>query len=450
MKPRLKNLVFILSTIILVACGPELPLDSPLAEREKLVVLTRNSPMTYYIDRDEKPAGYEYDLTQALGESLGLQIEYKVIDSLRELLEALENGEGDLAAANLTDTAARRKAFLTSPGYHAVDEEIVCRRQGPVPDSVDELKEVSLIVPEGSSYIDTLNRLKETEPELSWETLDDGGTEAALEGLLAGDADCTVADSNIVAVNRRYYPELDVAFALPDELQLVWLMPKEQEPLANYLQEWIPKAKKDGLLDRLDERYYAYIPVFDFVDTRALKRRLSSRLDDYWDEFMEAGEQHVLPPTLLAAVAYQESHWDPKAKSPTGVRGMMMLTRATAKHLGVKDRLDPTESIFGGAKYLRELYDRLPEDIALEDRYWFALAAYNLGMGHLYDARKLAAQRGLDKNRWRDLREVLPLLGHRDVYKDLRHGYARGHEAVRYVRRVRNYWDIIRLNKERI
>lgn len=432
--------------LLLAACdtftGPDA--GEELRERQSLTVLTLNTPTTYYIDRTGAPEGYEFRLTEALGRSLDLEIEYRIKDSIPGILAAMRNGEGDLAAAGLTSTALRSDDFLLSPPYLDITEQVVCRRRGFIPDSIDELATASLLIPAESSYADTLQELQQDNPDLTWRVVTDSGTEEALEAIWMREADCTVADSNIVAVNRRYFPELEVAFALPADKELVWLVPHSETALARYLDDWIPARRRDGTLKDLHERFYSYIPVFDYVDVQVLKRRISQRLPQYWPIFRDAAEKYDLPVAFLAAQSYQESHWDPRAKSPTGVRGIMMLTLDTARRVGVTNRLDARQNIYGGARYMRDLIDRLPEDIAEEDRAWFALAAYNLGMGHLLDARVLAERRGLDKNKWHNLRTILPELSHKDVYKTLKYGYARGTEAVRYVRRVRNYRDILR------
>ncbi|MDX1657143.1 MAG: transglycosylase SLT domain-containing protein, partial [Candidatus Competibacteraceae bacterium] len=141
--------------------------------------------------------------------------------------------------------------------------------------------------------------------------------------------------------------------------------------------------------------------------------------------------------------AYQESHWNPRARSPTGVRGLMMLTLATARPLKVSNRLDPAQSVDGGARYLRHLLERLPAEVVKEDRLWFALAAYNVGLGHVLDARTLARRLGRNPNIWSDLKGVLPLLARRQYHRTLEYGYARGSEPVRYVQRIRDFRDIL-------
>jgi membrane-bound lytic murein transglycosylase F len=146
---------------------------------------------------------------------------------------------------------------------------------------------------------------------------------------------------------------------------------------------------------------------------------------------------------LLAAIGYQESKWDPTAVSPTGVKGLMMLTAETAQRLGVKDREDPRQSIFGGARYLQKMRETIPERVPEPDRTWLALAAYNLGYGHLEDGRILTQMHGKDPDSWQDVREHLPLLGQERWYMQVKRGYARGWEAVKFVDNVRGYLDIL-------
>ena len=183
--------------------------------------------------------------------------------------------------------------------------------------------------------------------------------------------------------------------------------------------------------------------MFDYVDMRKFKRRIRSRLPKYRSLFEKAGRETGLPWTLLAAQAYQESHWNPGAKSPTGVRGMMMLTRNTARSLGIENRLDAYASIRGGAQYLLRMLKRVPDTVQGKDRLWFALAAYNVGFGHLRDARTLATRQGKNPDLWRDVKAVFPLLMRKKYYKTLRYGYARGTEPVRYVQRIRNYRQVL-------
>ncbi len=235
---------------------------------------------------------------------------------------------------------------------------------------------------------------------------------------------------------------------LPEEQPLAWALGGEQSgggrALAAAVREWFADPDTQRLIERLDERYYGFDPgAITRSHAAEFRRALANTLPRYEDLFRREAERADVPWTLLAAVAYQESHWDPRARSPTGVRGLLMLTRATASDLGVTNRLDANQSTRGGARYLASLYERVPDDIGEEDRWWFVLAAYNLGLGHVLDARQLARDQGLDPTLWRDVRTVLPLLEDPAFHRDLPRGYARGREAQLYVQRVRDYLDVL-------
>src|SRR5690606_3661040 len=202
----------------------------------------------------------------------------------------------------------------------------------------------------------------------------------------------------------------------------------------------IEKIRHNGVLAQIIERHYGHTDRFDYVGTRIFMRHIEERLPAYRATFEEAGTLSGTDWRLLAAMGYQESHWDPDAVSPTGVRGIMMLTRNTARHVGIDDRLDPEKSILGGANYFSMVKEKVPERITEPDRTWFALAAYNVGFGHLEDARILTQGQGGNPDRWMDVRERLPLLSQKKWYRQTKYGYARGHEPVIYVENIRSYY----------
>ena len=255
--------------------------------------------------------------------------------------------------------------------------------------------------------------------------------------------DCTIANSSEINIKRRFYPELQVAFTIEENQALAWNLSPEWEVLSDAIDQWLAAIENDGSLLILKDRHYN-IEEFDYVDMRTFIRRMKSRLPKLVPLFEKAANQYGIPWTLIAAQAYQESHWNRRARSPTGVRGIMMLTLTTAKEMGVKSRLDTEQSIMGGAKYLSKLEGRVPDSVQGEDRWWYALTAYNVGMGHLRDARTLADDLDLDPDSWLDLKGVLPLLSQKKYYQDLNHGFARGTEPVVYVRQIRNYQNILR------
>lgn len=436
--------VFILAGLALFAVNPVFYSSSidEIKKRGELVVLTRNAPTTYYEIRD-KYAGLEYELAEAFAVQLGVKTRYIVKDNIDDIFQAIRDKQADLAAAGLTRTEQRSNGFQFSSAYQKVQQQVVCRRGGPRPKKEADLVDVSLAVPARSSYIEALKKLKQKLPALNWSVDQERDTEALLEQVWERHLDCTIADSNIVAINRRYYPELVVRFDLTQPQPLGWLFHKDNDDLKHKVNQWLAEQKSSGKLEQLLQKYYGFIEIFDYVDNRTYQRRIKKKLPRYKDIFKKVADQYQFPWTLLAAQAYQESHWNPRAKSPTGVRGMMMLTLVTAREQGIKNRLDPLQSVRGGARYLSRLMKRIPDDVKQPDRTWFALAAYNMGMGHLYDARRLARQLGKSPSLWKDLEQVLPLLAQKKYYRKLKYGYARGHEPVRYVQRIRNYKDIL-------
>jgi peptidoglycan lytic transglycosylase F len=439
-----QTLLLFLLSLLLAGCTTARDGGSleKIRERGTLIVLTRNAPTTYYEGRDGLQ-GLEYEMATAFADHLGVKAEFHVMDTLEELLAATRAGKGDLAAAGLTRTEGRADQYLAGPAYQYVEQQVVCRRGGPRPKNVKELGTIELKVVADSSYVERLQQLQQRDPNLVWTADEALDTEQLLEQVWKRSLDCTVADSNIVAINRRYYPELVVAFDLTKPEPLAWLLPPDADELREAVVNWFNEYEDDGNVAQLLQKYYGFIELFDFVDTRTYVRRVEEILPRYRRLFKNVADDLGLRWTLLAAQAYQESHWNPRAKSPTGVKGMMMLTLPTARAMGVKSRLNPVQSVRGGAKYLVRLRNRLPEKIAEPDRTWLALAAYNIGLGHLRDARTLARIQGRDPDLWSDLSEVLPLLARKRYYRTLKHGYARGSEPVQYVNHVRDYQDIL-------
>ena len=418
-----------------------------LRQQGELIVLTRNAPTTWYEGRDGL-AGPEHDLITRFAQQHNLQVRFKVLNSIDEIIHAIQAGEGHIAAAGLTHTEGRdQNGFIFGPEYQEVQQQVVCRRNnGTQPESPADLAGLKLAVIENSSYLETLTSLQNDYPELSWQTVTDVDTEQLLEQVWRKQIDCTVADSNIVSINRRYHPELIVSFSIGEPQAMSWIISPEWKSLTNALETWFEQIEKNGFLAAVHERYYGHVDIFDYVDMRTFISRIKKRLPEFKTQFQEAGKQHGIPWTLLAAQAYQESHWRARAISPTGVRGIMMLTLDTASSVGVKSRLDATESIFGGAKYLNKMMKRIPKSVKGENRLWYALAAYNVGFGHLLDAQKLAKKLGKNPDRWVELKEVLPLLSQKQYYKNLKYGYARGSEPVLYVQRIRNYRQVLERN----
>ena len=438
----IKKTIIVVITITTVSCGK--PTIDDLKKDGELVVLTRNSPTTWY-QGSEGEAGYEYDLVQSYAKSNNLTVRFKIVDSFEDLLAAIQKNEAHIAAAGITKTPLReQQGFIFGPEYQEVKQQVVCRRGvQALPRKVEDLLLRRITVIAGSSYTEALDTLKQSHAKLNWDVVSDVSSEQLLEQVWNEEIDCTIADSNIIKISRRYYPELATTVSVASNESLAWVIAPHWEQLLENITSWFEKIKTNGEYAAIEERYYGHIQLYDFVDNRSFTRRIKTRLPKYKSYFVDAAEKNNLSWTLLAAQSYQESHWNPRARSPTGVRGMMMLTLNTAKSVGVKYRLNPQQSIYGGAKYLKKMIKRIPKSVQGDDRVWYALAAYNVGYGHLKDAMILAKRKDLNPNQWVNLKTVLPLLARKKYYRTLKYGYARGSEPVRYVQRIREYQQVL-------
>ncbi|MGD8370530.1 MAG: membrane-bound lytic murein transglycosylase MltF [Syntrophobacterales bacterium] len=410
--------------------------------RGELRVLTRNNATCYY-EGPHGLAGFEYDLVKAFADHLGVKLACVVTDNFHDMIPSLLRGDADLIAAGFTITERRMRKVAFGPAYMEVQQQVVGRRGGPAPGEVADLIGQPLWINAGTSYEERLRELKENYPDLSWLPVSGYETEEILEMVWQGIIPLTIADSNIVAVNRRYYPQLVIHFPIEEGQQLAWAMHPQHRHLLTAVENWFYRPETTALLQRLKHHYYGHLEIFDYVDLVKYHSRLQRRLPKYRDHFKSAAAKYNLDWRLVAAQAYQESHWDPKAASFTGVRGIMMLTQKTAKDLGIESRIDPLQSIEGGVRYLAKMHELVGDEVPEPDRTYMALAAYNVGWGHLEDARTLAER--LDKNpkRWQDVRDILPLLRQKRYYRTLPHGYARGTEPVRYVDRIKTYYRIL-------
>ncbi len=410
--------------------------------RGELRVLIRNNATCYY----EGPmgfAGFEYELAKAFADHLGVKLVCVVTHDFKQMIPSLLRGDADLITAGFTDTEQRRRKVAFGPAYMEVQQQVVGRLGGPSPENVDDLIGNPLWVNAGTSYEERLRQLKQEHPGLSWMPVSGYETEEILEMVWQGIVPLTIADSNIVAINRRYYPQLRIHFAIEQGQRLAWALHPQHQHLLAAVERWFARPETADLLQRLKQHYYGHLKVFDYVDLVRYHNRVRHRLPRYRDHFEEAAEKHGLDWRLVAAQSYQESHWNPNAVSFTGVRGLMMLTQKTADTLGVTSRVDPRQSIEGGVRYLAQIHKRIGEDVSEPDRTYMALAAYNVGWGHLEDARMLAEKLEKDANSWQDVSATLPLLRQKKYYLSLPHGYARGTEPVRYVDRIKTYYGIL-------
>jgi len=437
-------LLLLLTSALLISCGkprPQTTLEA-IKQSGELVVVTRHGATSYY-DGAQGMSGLEYDLSRLFANRLGVDLRVVVPESVSDILPAIVNREAHLAAAGLTVTEERKQRVRFGPAYQTITPQLIYRIGTDVPRNLGELNG-HLEVVKDSSHAERLRQLKKEYPNLSWSENDSLDNEQLLALVWEQVIDYTIANSNEAALLRRYYPELRVAFSIDDPKPLAWALPRSEDTsLYNEVEKFFQDIRADGTLAQLIDRNYGHVQDFDYVETRRYLAHIESRLPAYQSMFRKAADETGMDWRLLAAIGYQESHWNPEAKSPTGVRGIMMLTRDTMRQLGLEERITPENSIIGGARYINLMKSKIPKRIPEPDRTWLALAAYNIGFGHLEDARILTQRQGGDPDKWVDVQNHLPLLSEKKWYDKTRHGYARGREPVRYVENVRSYYDIL-------
>jgi membrane-bound lytic murein transglycosylase F len=408
-----------------------------------LDVLTRLSPTTYYQGADGT-AGLEYELIMLFAQHLNVEANFIFPGTFNGILEQISAGKADLAAAGLTITESRQKTMRFAPPYQKITEQVVYRSGKKKPKHITDLNKGILEVVKGSSYIGSLLKLQSKYPLLNWNVNTELNTDGLMYLVNEGLIDYTIADSHQVSAIKHFYPKLNIAFDITKPRQLAWAFPLSQDQsLSDEASVFFDKIKQDKTLDHLLEKYYGNSGNLSYVGNCTFRLHLESRLPNFKHLFKIEAEKYNIDWRLLAAIGYQESHWNPDATSPTGVKGLMMLTQATASQLDIKDRTDPAQSISGGALYFKQRLQKIPARIQEPDRTWFALASYNVGFGHLEDARILTQSRNLDPDKWLDVKSSLPLLSEKKWYKRTKHGYARGKEPVRYVENIRSYYGLL-------
>lgn len=413
-----------------------------IQQRGHIKFLTLNSASTYYHDNIGEN-GFEYQLGVMFGDHIGVKAEFITVPGFADLYTELLFGSGDIVAAGLSINESQySNAVMYGPRYYEVKNQILYRR-GSIdrPRQIKDLLGASLYVIGGSSQAKLLRQLQRSYPELTWVETDDIATEELIELVEEGKAKFILADSHDIALQRRFFPELRVGFELGHPKQLRWAFNHAKDnSLALVIEEFFAQIREDGRLEQLIHRHHSYAAKFNYSDIQTFTWHIQNRLPKYQALFKKEALASGIDWRLLASIGYQESLWNERAKSPTGVRGLMMLTQVTAKQMKVENRLDPEESIRGGAKYFLRIRNRIPERITEPDRTWLALASYNVGYGHVQDARKITQINGGDPDKWIDVKKYLPLLARKKWYKDTKFGYARGWEPVKYVENIRKYY----------
>ncbi len=433
----------ILLLLFLVLAGSLKPtLLETIKMQGGILMVTMNSPTTYYQGKQDL-TGFEYELANSFARDIGVKLKVVTAENRAELFGLLKNNPTAFVASGIMIKDFNNPALAFAKPYMNVSEQVICLRGTHCAKSNQDLLGKTLMVTSHSNHTISLREQQVLTPKLSWQESPELEAADLLELVATGQIDYTVVNSNEYDLFKSYFPNLKVAFNLTENAPLSWVFDANKgRPLQRLANEFMVKAQTIKQLAKLNEKYYGHVDELDYVGAKYFLRQTQKRLGSYKKLFQTIAQSNQQDWRMLAAISYQESHWRPLATSFTGVRGMMMLTRATAKHLGVEDRLNSQQSVAGGSRYLLELKQRL-QDVKEPDRTWLALAAYNIGYLHLKDARILTEFMGGNPNSWLDIKENLPLLAQKKYYKKLQYGFARGYEAVDYVQNIRRYYDIL-------
>lgn len=436
--------IFLIFVLFLAGCkapAGHATLESILA-KGTITVITRNNSHCYYIYRDQA-MGFEYDIAKAFADYLGVNLEVNIAEKWEGMVPALTNGSGAFIAASLTKTPKRQRQIAFSKKYLTIQQHIIVHRKNQHIKNIEDLVGKTIHVRRGTSYQERLEQLISEGYDLTVKLHDDIPTEELIQQVEEEKIEVTIADSNIAFRNRRYHPRIVVSDAIGPEEHLGWAVHPRSISLLKRINAFFDEIQSNGTFQRIYSRYYAHVDDFDFVDLRTFHWRLKTRLPRYSTTIMEAAQTHRFDWRMIAAQIYQESHFNPDARSHAGAYGLMQLTHSTAKSLGVENILDSSQNIHAGIQHLRNLYDSFDKVIG-SDRLFMALAAYNVGQGHIQDARNLARKMNLDPNKWASLTKTLPLLSNQQYYKNATYGYCRGTEPIEYVKQIIIYYDILR------
>ena len=440
----MKRLLFI-AWLGLAGCTDPSVLEN-LEPDGELVVVTRNGPTTYYLGADE-PAGFEYELIRAFADSQEMRLRVKVAFTLEEVFETLQRGEAHIAAAGLTESSERNLLFESTQSYLEQHPVVVYKAGQYRPRSIEDLSDLDIIIMQGSQHAMRLTSLQELNPQIRWRVLETAESSAVLKAIDNEEAQVALLDSSEFSMQQRLYPRVAAAFQLQETLNTVWYLGSDSRAAEwrNEADHFLTSAIENGALERMKEAYFGNVANASRIESFTFQRAVESNLPDWQPLIERVASEFRLDWRLLAAISYQESHWNPKAKSPTGVRGMMMLTRLTAGELGIDDRTDARQSLRGGARFFKDLLRRLPADIEEPHRTSMALAAYTIGMGHLEDARVMTQRAGGNPHHWPDVRAQLPKLQNPEFFPRTKFGFAEGQTAVTYVDNIRHYEGMLAL-----
>jgi membrane-bound lytic murein transglycosylase F len=421
----------------------------PAAITGELVVVSRSAPTTRFIGSDGTYSGFEQDMLDLFAKETNLRLTVIERSRFSEIIPAVSQRVAHLAAAGISVTEERAKNVEFGPSYMSVRKTVAYNTSQRRPRNLEALVGKRGGVLHGTSSAAKLRKEAKKLKGLEWDEIHAADVDQILDKLSAGELDYVVSDSHVLDLARNFYPNINIAFTFGEPEPVAWVLSQDAEPeLVDQVNTFFDTIERDGTLRILIDRYFGHVKRLNHLDIVAFLSRRETVLPTYAPMFKEAQDLTGIDWRLLAALGFQESHWQPLATSPTGVRGLMMLTSATADDLGVSNRLEPREAILAAGRYFLSIKERLPARIREPDRTWMALASYNVGFGHVEDARILAQRQKLNPDLWINVRNTLPLLARSEYYTTLKFGFARGGEAVILTENVRNYYDILKRYEE--
>lgn len=420
-----------------------------IKEHKVLRVLTRNNASTYFLWRGEL-YGFEYELAKRFAEQHKLRLEMVVPPSRDLLIPWLLQGKGDLIAAAMTNTDERiQEGVSFSRPYNTISEIVVSRSDDTI-DSAEQLAGRSVVIRRSSSYWQSMEALQQQGIAL---TLVAAPEELETEELIAqvarGEIDITVADSNILDIELTWRDDIRAAFAL-ETRQHGWVVRQDNPQLLKAVDAFHKKEYRGLFYNVTYKKYFSNSKrILSHIEERADTAE-NNALSPYDELVRKHADHYGFDWRLIVSQMYQESRFDPKAKSWVGALGLLQVMPRTAKEFGIKNLHDPDSGLNAGVQYLNWLLQRFEPELDIGERMWFSLAAYNAGLGHVRDARVLARKKGWDGDRWFDnVEKAILLLSKKEYAKKAKHGYVRGHEPVNYVRQIRDrYLAYIKLKDE--
>ncbi|NDY70603.1 membrane-bound lytic murein transglycosylase MltF [Desulfobacter hydrogenophilus] len=425
--------------------GSTLNTVEKIRKNGKLRLITSKAINTYY-QYNNKPTGFEYDLAREFAKFMNVELDV-ITPGWNNMFAYLKQGKGDFIAAGIPITAPRLEYVDFSIPYMTIQQRIIHHNLIFSPKDIKNMKFKVFHVRRGTSYHYRLADMKASGLPLEYVLHNNIPTEELIGMVHDREIKFTIANSNIALLSRRFFPDIRIGIPIQERESLAWAVRRNDSEMLKQVNKFFLYATNTGILKRITTRYYGNIDNFDAYELKKFHNRIKTQLPKYKNVIKAESAKHGFDWRLIAAIVYQESHFDPEAKSFSNVLGLMQVTEITAKEMGIKNRLDPQQSIRAGIKYLALMYKRFNYIKDESQRLLFALASYNIGYGHVKDAINLAKEEGHDPNTWKGIKATLPLLSKAKYYNQTKYGYARGWEPVQYVERIQTYFDILKQKK---